>query len=537
MPPATYAGPGALGLSRYASPGAQKAVLAAMPPDVSSQESTIATKEQIAAANENTTNGIALRNADAQLAVAQGRALKAEVDKHAAKLSRTVSTVVTNTRQLLALIHETLQKEGTTGTENVDSLWAEMDQLVTAAGDAKSAIPVFLEKQRNNMSLYHASMLNETIADTQEELNLQHKKINIQHNLILEHQEAVQAYKEQNAAKLKGVEDLQGQVSRLTLEKGNFRNEIDNYRQLLEKEHIAKAVELKKADTLEEELRTLVASKTLLLAEVDGLRKALQDLQAKMQQTEQQLAEKFTAELKSQAHQIEEKTQKIMDLKSLVDLNKLDATTTQMQAEKLGQENATLKEKYGQQTAEHAQAFSKLSEQTKKMDSLVVDLERQQEENINLKQRVAKFSELKKQAASLSHAKLTLEKQLHELSVELEAAKDAETRAKTELVDLGKKLTALEKSVDNLETENNDLLAEQTNHKKTVQALQISKSENLKLNAIVEELRSNNAEPVIDTSPMSDEEKKLFLEKIRGLETKGASLEKALEEWTKLAKV
>lgn len=218
-----YAGANALGLSRYASLQQHKVALETIPPAVSSQDSVIATKEQIAAARNNNENGNVLHNANVQLAVTQGHALKADVEKHAAKLSRTVSAVVANTRKLLALLRESLQKNGVTDTETIDSLWAELEQLIAAAGDAKAAIPAFMEKQRNNMGLYHASMLNETIRDTQEEVNIQQKKVRIQHSLILEHQEAFQDYKAQTATKLEELEELQERVSRLTLERGTCR--------------------------------------------------------------------------------------------------------------------------------------------------------------------------------------------------------------------------------------------------------------------------------------------------------------------------
>ncbi|KAI8943052.1 hypothetical protein NX059_001088 [Plenodomus lindquistii] len=537
MGPATYAGPGALGMSRYASPQARKVTVATtMPSAVSSHPSTIATKEQIAAASDSDANAVALRNADAQLAVAQGLSLKTEVDKHVAKLTRTVSTVVTNTRQLLALIQASLEKEGVTGTEKVDKLWAELEQLVAVVGDAKAAIPEFLEKQRNNMSLYHSSVMNETIADVQEELNIQHKKVNIQHNLILEHQEAFQDYKEQNAAKLKDLEDLQERVSRLTLEKGNFRDEIDKYKQLLSQEQLTKAEELKKTEAVQEELRTIAASKTLLTTELDALRKTLAEHQVKMQQTEEHVATKYKAELQSQADRIAKEARENADLKSIVDARQKESSATQMQVEKLRQEHGALKQKYDQQTAEYARAFSKLNDQTKKIETLTTDLNRLQEDNAAMKQHVAKLPELEKQNVDLSQAKSNLAAQINVVSEELKVAKADVARAKADCEGYMKKLAALQKTNDNLETENNDLLSDKVNNKKTVQALQVAKLENQKLNALVEELRGRDTTSAIAGTAGSDGEKAELLEKISGLEAKSASLETALDEWTNLAK-
>ncbi|KAH9867184.1 hypothetical protein IAQ61_007776 [Plenodomus lingam] len=344
MGPATYIGPGALGMSMYASPRSSQAALATMPPAVSSYDSTIATEQQIADASDSNANGIALRNADAQLAIAQGHALKTEVDKHAAKLSSKVSTAVANTHQLLALINDSLQKEGVTDTGTVNKLWTELEQLITAAGDANTTIPLFLKKQRNNMSLYHASAINESMRDTQEELNIQHKKVNLQHALILEHQEAFHEYREQNAAKLKELDEC--------------RERIERYKTLLDQKQTDKDEVLSKVDALEKELNTLVTSKAALLAEADGLRNAVQDRQTKLQQVEQQVTDKFKAELMLKAGEVAKEAEKNMDLKSLIDLQKANAEIAQARADKLMKENGALNEKYRLLAAEHAHAFS-----------------------------------------------------------------------------------------------------------------------------------------------------------------------------------
>lgn len=244
------------------------------------------------------------------------------------------------------------------------------------------------------MGLYHASMMNETIRETQDELNIQHKKVNIQHNLILEHQEAFQDYKAQTAAKLKVVEDLQDRVSRLTLEKGtyidtnhtkrsqsipsppctvlvpsrqtltpfpiagNFRTEIDKYKQLLEQEKASKVGDLQNVNALQKELEFLVTSKEQLLTEVDSLRSALVDLQGKMKLAEQQIIDRFTAELKSQADQLVKETQNTTNLKVIIKSLEGNQGTAQLEAEKLRRESRALTEKYKEQSNEYAQTFA-----------------------------------------------------------------------------------------------------------------------------------------------------------------------------------
>ena len=366
MAPGQYTGPTGLLYSKHASPGQRKVAPAAFPSATASPmnavaapaaDNVIATQEQIAADNSVDVEKVP-QNADAQLSVAQGDALKQEVDRHAAKLSRTMSNTVANTRRLLELIRESMQKENATDLKAVEDLWIQLEQLFAAASEAKTALPTFLEKQRNNMSLYHASMMNETIRETQEELNIQHKKVNIQHNLILEHQEAFQDYKSQTAAKLRELEDLRERVPRLTLEKGNLRTEIDRYQQLLERELSTKAEDFQKADALQRELQQLVASKKDLLIENETLRKTLSELQEKTKTMEQHIADRFTAELQAKADQLAKETEKHTSLNALIKTLEGGESTARMEADKVKLEIETLHKNYDAQAVEHAQAFT-----------------------------------------------------------------------------------------------------------------------------------------------------------------------------------
>jgi hypothetical protein len=357
-----YSGPTALAYSRYANPSMRGAQLATVPPTVSSTNttanSTIATKGQIAASHEESTIDKAAQDSDMQLAVAQGNALKEEVEKHTARFSKTVSSTVTNTRRLLGFIREAVQKEDALALESVEDLWVELEQLFKAAQGTKEALPVFLERQRNNMALYHASVVNETYRESQDELNMQAKKVNLQHSLILEHQQAFQDYKAKTTNKLKELEDLHERVSRLTLEKGNFRGEIDKYARLLEQEQVTKAEDLKKADALQKELEALASSKMQLLGEIEGLQKFINDLQDKSQAAEQQLTDRFKAEIKEKAGLLENEAAKTVTLTSLINTLKEHESSVKMENEKVKAESKLLNEKYSRMAAEHSQAFS-----------------------------------------------------------------------------------------------------------------------------------------------------------------------------------
>lgn len=374
-PQATYGGPTALGSSKYASPSSRRAQIAIFPAAVfSTENTTIATREQIAASHDESAVDVAAQNSDAHLAIAQGNALNEEVDKHAAQFSRTVSSAVTNTRRLLELIREAVQKEDPTALKSVDDLWTELELLFQAAQGSKEALPTFLEKQRNNMALYHASAMNETYRESQEELNMQNKKartfilsilkvlmygqVNLQHGLILEHQQAFQDYKAQTASKLKDLEDLQERVSRLTLEKGNFRGEIEKYVQLLEQEQTTKAEDLKKAEALQKELDSLVATKKQLLAEIEVLEKTVSNLEENMQTTEQQLTNRFTAELKEKIDLLSKETANSTGLNTLINNLKGQESNVKMEMAKVKAESKLMTDKYNRMATEHSQAFS-----------------------------------------------------------------------------------------------------------------------------------------------------------------------------------
>ncbi|KAF2822191.1 hypothetical protein CC86DRAFT_331032 [Ophiobolus disseminans] len=543
MAPQQYTGPTTLAYSRYASPQLKKAQ-PTVPSAVSSihntpTKNTIATKEQIVASRDESALDISMsRNSDAELAIASGNALKEEVDKHAAKFSRTVSAAVANTKKILELIREALNKEDESALKTVDALWTELELLFEAAKGAKEALPDFLEKQRNNMALYHGSIMNETYRETQQELNMQHKKVNLQHGLILEHQQAFQDYKASTAAKLKELEDLRERVSRLTLEKGNFKDEIDKYAQLLDTEQANKAGELKKAEAHQEELKALRVSKKELLAEVEGLQKTISDLQEKMQAAEQQVTDRFTAELKAKTDQLAKETTKTTSLTTLLSTLKAHESNAKIEIEKLKTESKLVNEKYNRMAAEHAQAFSD-KDRNQTIDALTSDRDRLRKESANMQARLTKLPELEKANASLFKDKSSLLDQVGKLTIELSQAKENSVKLNKELATLTEALQEVRSQKASLETENQDLLSKQKklddSVKKVTQAVTIFKGENAKLKEVVDKLQANQAVGGSRLTSGTDQSK-AALEKIKELEDQKEDLKKALDEWTALAK-
>ncbi|KZM22364.1 uncharacterized protein EKO05_0007741 [Ascochyta rabiei] len=468
-----YDGPKSLSFSKYASPGqrTQLAAASAVPMTaIPSSETTIATKQQIAA------TGVAAEMTPpaAELAVQQGAKLKKQVEDHAAKFANAVSSTATNTRQLLALLRESVP-----GSEAVDDLWKELEQLFEAANDAKAALPTFLEKQRDSMSLYHSSMMNETICETQQELKLQHKKINTQHSLILEQQDAFQQYKEQTNSKVKELESLQERVSRLTLEKGNFRTEVDKYKGLLEQEVAKKAEDFKTANALQKELEILVSSNKQLQVENETLRKTTTDMLDQLKGSEQRVTARFTKELKIKAEELEKETVKAASLGTLVNTLKIGEGSVKNELEKVKTENRLLSVKYNNLASEHAATFTKVNEQTKKIQTLIADGDRLLKQNTDMQTKLEKATGLAKTSAELSKIKEDLSKQVENLVVQLDEAKDEVKKGNVQL------LKAKQATKDDVPAAGN------------VRAL---------------------------------------LEKVKRLEEKKEDLEAALSEWTELAK-
>ncbi|KAJ4993250.1 hypothetical protein SVAN01_01225 [Stagonosporopsis vannaccii] len=471
-----YEGPKALGFSKYANPvqrDAQLAAASSAPASApSTSDTTIATKEQIAAldyTHELTTPA-------AELAVEQGIALQKEVQDHTAHLSRAMSCAVTNTRRLLNLL-----RGSTPSSEEVDALWQELEKLFEAANNAKAALPEFMEKQRDNMSLYHSSMINETIRETQEELQFQHKKVHTQHSLILEQQDAFHNYKAQTASKLKELEDLHERVSRLTLEKGNFRTEVDKYKALLERETAKQAEELTTANAVQKELEMLMSSQKQLQAENETLRKNIADMLEQLEGAEQRVTERFAKEIAARVEELQKESAKTAALNAMINTLKSGESAAKKELNKVNTEYRLLSAKYSNQSSEHAAAFTKNKEQTQKIEALTADVHRLQKQNADLQSEMEDAAELAKAKAELSKAKEVMSNHVDSLALQVTAAGDDKKVLQQEL-------------------------------------------QKLKL-----ELAKKDATPAVSND-------KAIIEKVRTLEVKNNSLEASLQEWTELAK-
>jgi hypothetical protein len=354
--PENYRGAISLAGSKYASPQ-RRAQFEAFPLAVSSSAAdngTIATKEQIAASNGSTSADLASYNSDAQLAMAQNEALKEQVDKHSASFISSVSSAMNNARHLLTLVRDSIIKDSPTAASElatVNNIWKELEQLFEAAKEAKNALPTFLEKQKDNMSLYHNSIINETMRESQTELDLQHKKVNLQHSLILEHQQAFQEYKATIDPKLEQRTALEEQVSRMTLDKGLVKQQFAELQQELEQFKISKIEDTKKSKDLLKEISSLST-------EASTMRKALSELQDKAKIEQQKATDRHEKEVRQKTEQIVEEEQKSASLQKLVTELKGGNLDTQQELNQQTKTNKALQEKFDNLSREHAKAFS-----------------------------------------------------------------------------------------------------------------------------------------------------------------------------------
>lgn len=149
-------------------------------------------------------------------------------------------------------------------------------------------------------------------------------------------------------------------------------------------------------------------------------------------------------------------------------------------------------------------------------------------------ERLIKLDTLEKEAVELRKSKTELQTQLDTLKTELGTAKEETDHAKKEVEALSDKLKRAEKENEEMEEESNNLLAKATEHKKTSAALSAALADKAKLTATVQELQNQIA---ASGSPSDDEALKTLQKQLRETKEANSKLEKALEEWTDLAKV
>ncbi|KAJ4305624.1 hypothetical protein N0V90_001155 [Kalmusia sp. IMI 367209] len=459
-PPEPYHGPISMAGSRYA-PAHRKAEVAAIlaaKPELKAQmeaKNTLATREQIAAADK----ADHFQNVGVQLAQAQSEALDEEIKQHTITVAHSVSTTVVNSRQIVTLIREAIKKESPGSAEAslkaVNDLWEQLEKLAATTYEAKNALPRYLEKQKENISLIAVSKVQQAYLETQQELDQQHKKVNIQHDVILAQQQAFKDHEVNTNGKLKEITELQERISRFSLEKGALLTELNKVKDQLVKSQTAEEAAIKNAAELKKEVAVITDSKKSLFTESIDLRNTIKDVEAKLKEAEQKATENYEKEIRRVTEELKKEQEKALALDTHVKALRINDTETRKEVEKTKAELKLLSEKYKNQSGEYAKVSENLKEQTKKATALNSDL-------LNLQKEKA---ELEKDCSRLTDTMNNLQKQHDELHSELEQARKDGVIAKEKAEELAKKLKQVTKENEGLVTDNADLHAKQTEHR------------------------------------------------------------------------
>ncbi|KAL1592671.1 hypothetical protein SLS60_011087 [Paraconiothyrium brasiliense] len=477
-----YFGPISMVDSRYASPQRKKqveALLASNPALQAKKESDniLAIRDQVAATNDI----VSMQSTGIQLAQAQGQALEQEIAQHKHILDQTVSTVIANTRQILNMITDAIQRErpdtADASLKVVANLRHELEKLVEASRQAQGALPYFLEKQKENASLLARTKIQEAHRDIQQELGLKDKKIQLGQELHLEQQ---QAYKDVEASANLRITELQERLTSIRMEQGLVKTELEEMKAQLKKAHATENDAVKARKELEEKLIMLNESKDSISAENANIHGTIKDLENKLQAAEKEATEHFEKELRRLTDQLQKEQQKATSLEAHLKTLRQANETARKEVEKAKAESKLLSEKYRDQSGEYAKVSNDLKEQTKKVNMLdgeVRDLQQQK-------------AELEKERNRVTFLKDSLQKQHAALKAEHNDFKQQGALVKEEAQLLFAKLKEAENKNDDLNTENKDLRAKQLEHDSTVAALKKADSDIATLRATVQNLQS-----------------------------------------------
>ncbi|CAI6332411.1 unnamed protein product [Periconia digitata] len=441
VPHQPFRGSIAMGASKYAPPQRKKehaAFLAASASAISASAisdaastagldmSLTVRQEQPPAATETKLNpGL-------QVAMEQGMALKQEVDEHTAKLSKSTSTAAA-TRQILMALHDALKSEDPAAAAGklqvVETLWFELEKLYTSIQEARSALPGFIEKQNHAASLIIGTVANSAFRGVHDELKVQHQKVDLQHNLLVEQERAFEDAKarltsqlqEQSEAHRAEVSALKDSISRMALTNGCLRQDLDAktkevaVQDLEHRKNLAK--EQKKAESLAAELKhtqekygnqsveygNAFASMNEHKKTAEDLRKQTGDLQD------------TTNDLRSQLAKVTSERGTLLEQLSRV---KEAVATAEATLRKLEEEHKLLKGAFGAVKSENLELTTKLRGAQQKAELLNCTCANLKLDNDTLRTAAADVNKKQKaENGALQASNTELQKQLSELKM------------------------------------------------------------------------------------------------------------------------
>jgi chromosome segregation ATPase len=186
--------------------------------------------------------------------------------------------------------------------------------------------------------------------------------------------------------------------------------------------------------------------------------------------------------------------------------------------------------------------IQKSKEHTEKIESLTAEADRLRKECATLKERLGKLPAIEQANDSLSKDKADLLEQLGKLSVELTQAKESCAEVNRQLSLLTAELQVARSQNDVLRSEKSDLMSKQQKltdqTKNATQAVTIFKNENATLKSVVDKVKANQSAPAVGgAQPPSSAGQAVLEQQVQDLTEQKETLQKALEEWTALAKV
>lgn len=270
--------PTSLATSKYAPATSRFAVQ--KEPLATTMSHALVTKEQL-----NSSHKVELticENGGTQLALAQGEKLSGIITEYNTKFEKSLSASIGSLRALIESLRDTVKKTSGSdekGIETINRLREELDRLFLLTTDMKQAVPKFIDQQKQNYVLYYQTALHSSIRQSYAEINMQKEKIDLQDSLILTQQKSFLQFQADTKVQLDQLAKFQERVSRLTLDRGLLKNELNKSKEDLEKMMASATDEKKTYEDLETHLKNLVATKKDLEVENQTLRNTLYESQ------------------------------------------------------------------------------------------------------------------------------------------------------------------------------------------------------------------------------------------------------------------
>jgi chromosome segregation ATPase len=251
------------------------------------------------------------------------------------------------------LIREAVAKESSASSlDALNTLWQELEQIYSVLQDAKEALPAFVDKQKENLELFTNVMVTEASQASREQLMAQHKKLDLQYDVILGQHQSFREYKARVDSQLDELDGLREHSSQLASENNTLFANLDamaKEAKTADEEHSAKL------ESMEKELAELLASKKELTDEGNAAKKTVSDFQDKLKATEQKVTDQYETEIRRLKAECSNERTKAAALDIMI--KALRAGDKKAEDKSLS-ELKLIQEKYKNQSNEYAKIFA-----------------------------------------------------------------------------------------------------------------------------------------------------------------------------------